>query len=452
MLVQTRRYGPLETVDVPTARIYEFYPSLGGFEGHHRFAVISEADSPVEWLQSLDDPDVSFAVLEPSADGFRNYLKPGHTRAAEHLLLDRAALLTLTVAFRVFIFKAVLVQPEVLFWTMYLGLFLLMLRMLHKPSWTLAIGSGLLAGILLSLALPACSPYPDNPNDQLLNKENRLTAAGFKKKSIASEAQLADFRSIPAHLIRPATFKGKIIGFGYSINQKLVDQIGQPEVVEGVYAYSPSPAEGSAAYEKVKAAVGSANPDPYTCQVYDHVNLVLLAIAILAIGAPLFASIDPNDTAVLQRLKAPSAESSSPATARFWSQEPIAFASTIPNTTASSTTSPTTSSTWCWRCADSTRGSRWCWRRERRTRPRSGRRWRPPCGRPRRSATGSTGSPRWWTRRPCASCTPTRRSSAARPCTNRSGSSTSRRWPARPRSSRRRWAAKHRPHRRHPPR
>ena len=29
----------------------------------------------------------------------------------------------------------------------------------------------------------------------------------------------------------------------------------------------------------MKAAVGSANPDPYTCQVYDHVNLVLMAIA-----------------------------------------------------------------------------------------------------------------------------------------------------------------------------
>ena len=76
-----------------------------------------------------------------------------------------------------------------------------------------------------------------------------------------------------------AGFKGKIIGFGYSINQKLLDQIGQPEVVEGVYTYSPSPAEGSTAYEKVKAVVGSANPDPYTCQVYDHVNLVLLALA-----------------------------------------------------------------------------------------------------------------------------------------------------------------------------
>ena len=38
----------------------------------------------------------SFAVLEPNADGFRNYLKAGHVRSAEELLLDRAQLLTLT--------------------------------------------------------------------------------------------------------------------------------------------------------------------------------------------------------------------------------------------------------------------------------------------------------------------------------------------------------------------
>lgn len=76
-----------------------------------------------------------------------------------------------------------------------------------------------------------------------------------------------------------AGFKGKIIGFGYSINQKLVDQIGQPEVVEGVYTYSPSPAEGSTAYERVKKATGLDKPDPYTCQVYDHANLVLMAMA-----------------------------------------------------------------------------------------------------------------------------------------------------------------------------
>jgi catalase-peroxidase len=38
----------------------------------------------------------SFAPLEPTADGFRNYLRVGHKIAAEELLLDRAQLLTLT--------------------------------------------------------------------------------------------------------------------------------------------------------------------------------------------------------------------------------------------------------------------------------------------------------------------------------------------------------------------
>jgi catalase-peroxidase len=38
----------------------------------------------------------SFAVLEQTADGFRNYLRIGHTTPAEALLVDRAQLLTLT--------------------------------------------------------------------------------------------------------------------------------------------------------------------------------------------------------------------------------------------------------------------------------------------------------------------------------------------------------------------
>ncbi len=38
----------------------------------------------------------SFAVLEPTADGFRNYLANGHQRTAEELLVDRAQMLTLT--------------------------------------------------------------------------------------------------------------------------------------------------------------------------------------------------------------------------------------------------------------------------------------------------------------------------------------------------------------------
>ncbi|MGQ0743563.1 MAG: catalase/peroxidase HPI [Acidimicrobiales bacterium] len=38
----------------------------------------------------------SFAVLEPSADGFRNYLRPGEKLSAETLFLERSNLLTLT--------------------------------------------------------------------------------------------------------------------------------------------------------------------------------------------------------------------------------------------------------------------------------------------------------------------------------------------------------------------
>ena len=38
----------------------------------------------------------SFAVLEPTADGFRNYLQRRTPRSAEELLVDRAQLLTLT--------------------------------------------------------------------------------------------------------------------------------------------------------------------------------------------------------------------------------------------------------------------------------------------------------------------------------------------------------------------
>ena len=45
--------------------------------------------------QEQTDVD-SFAVLEPTADGFRNYLKTPHSVAAEHLLVDRSQLLTLS--------------------------------------------------------------------------------------------------------------------------------------------------------------------------------------------------------------------------------------------------------------------------------------------------------------------------------------------------------------------
>ena len=45
--------------------------------------------------QEMTDAE-SFAVLEPTADGFRNYLGKGNLRPAEHLLVDRANLLNLS--------------------------------------------------------------------------------------------------------------------------------------------------------------------------------------------------------------------------------------------------------------------------------------------------------------------------------------------------------------------
>jgi catalase-peroxidase len=45
--------------------------------------------------QEMTDVE-SFAVLEPTADGFRNYLGKGHAQPAEHLLVEKAALLGLT--------------------------------------------------------------------------------------------------------------------------------------------------------------------------------------------------------------------------------------------------------------------------------------------------------------------------------------------------------------------
>ena len=66
----------------------------------------------------------------------------------------------------------------------------------------------LLAIPVLVLGLLACAPNPDQGS---LNKENNLLAAGFKKRSIKTESQLADFRNIPAHMIRRTSYKGRTV-------------------------------------------------------------------------------------------------------------------------------------------------------------------------------------------------------------------------------------------------
>jgi branched-chain amino acid transport system substrate-binding protein len=75
-----------------------------------------------------------------------------------------------------------------------------------------------------------------------------------------------------------AGYKGKMLAFAYSVNQALVDSM-PAEVVEGIYTLAPSPGTGSTAYKRLAGLIGVATPDTYTCQVYDHVNLILMAMA-----------------------------------------------------------------------------------------------------------------------------------------------------------------------------
>ncbi|MFA7250119.1 MAG: flagellar assembly protein FliW [Dehalococcoidia bacterium] len=65
MQVRTNFMGVDEVLEISEQQLFAFEPGLGGFEPLRRYALIGEADSPVEWLQSLEDPDVSFALLEP---------------------------------------------------------------------------------------------------------------------------------------------------------------------------------------------------------------------------------------------------------------------------------------------------------------------------------------------------------------------------------------------------
>lgn len=75
---------------------------LGGCTGIEQAAKKAGHDLTVPFTAGRNDAsqeqtDVeSFAVLEPAADGFRNYSKKQYTASAEEMLIDRAQLLTLT--------------------------------------------------------------------------------------------------------------------------------------------------------------------------------------------------------------------------------------------------------------------------------------------------------------------------------------------------------------------
>lgn len=102
--------------------------------------------------------------------------------------------------------------------------------------------------------------------DQIMrNKPDYIMIGGYTPDSIVL---LRDFFR--------AGYDGKILGPAYAVNRKLIDAL-PPEVTQGIITYAPSPAVGSTAYKRVQEIQGVKDVDPYTAQVYDHANLMILA-------------------------------------------------------------------------------------------------------------------------------------------------------------------------------
>ena len=60
--VSTSRFGQIE---VGEDRVIRFPVGLLGFPQLNRYVLIDYKDTPLKWLQSVDDPEVAFIVTDP---------------------------------------------------------------------------------------------------------------------------------------------------------------------------------------------------------------------------------------------------------------------------------------------------------------------------------------------------------------------------------------------------
>ncbi len=73
-------------------------------------------------------------------------------------------------------------------------------------------------------------------------------------------------------------FEGKRHTMSYAATPKLLENL-PAEVTEGLTSMAPSPDIDSPSYKAVRAILGTEEPDPYSCQTYDHISLAILAMA-----------------------------------------------------------------------------------------------------------------------------------------------------------------------------
>ena len=73
-------------------------------------------------------------------------------------------------------------------------------------------------------------------------------------------------------------YEGRKHTMAYAANAKLLEAL-PAEVTQGLTSMAPSPDVDSPVYKKVRDILGTSDPDPYSCQTYDHITMALLAIA-----------------------------------------------------------------------------------------------------------------------------------------------------------------------------
>lgn len=75
-----------------------------------------------------------------------------------------------------------------------------------------------------------------------------------------------------------AGYDKRRIGFSFGVNSKLLEA-APADLLEGVYSLVGSAAVSSQTYKRLTAKLKVDSADAYTCQVYDHINVVALALA-----------------------------------------------------------------------------------------------------------------------------------------------------------------------------
>ncbi len=120
---------------------------------------------------------------------------------------------------------------------------------------------------------PAKSSYRSEVDAALRTQPDAILAGGF----------VTDTAVLLRDLYR-AGFKGKVMGFGYAINDKFVAD--QPkEITDGITAMSPSPALDAPAYKAAAALLGKKEIDTYAAQVFDQTTMVLLSMQLAGVAS-----------------------------------------------------------------------------------------------------------------------------------------------------------------------